>query len=516
MPSSGPLPVLNKNPWHIAILVLTFGIVMLLVAFREPVGRAVSLWISNSSYNHCFLIIPISLYIVWEKRHAVQGLVPEPNFWGVLGVTVFGLVWLIFAVSNVSEGEQFAVVIMIQFMILGVLGWQICRRLMLPILYLWLLVPSGAFMLPLLQEMATNQTELLLQLVDIPVYREGYYIDTPHGSYHIAPGCGGLNFILTSIALGPLFAYLVYSSFAKRVIACVSLIAVAIIANGVRIFGIIALAELTNQRIDIVDDHILYGWGFFALTLVIFGFIAVRFADQSQEQRADDLAPSMSQIPTFPVMTMVAAALSALIVAGSIAAYGASVRNISMAEGHLVVALPSDIDDWTQKAAPSNWTPHFPNADSQIHARFEGARCCIDMAVAYYWRQSEDHELLTFGNSIADGENWRRLSQNHRTVIVDGQPLRFIAATLSSGANRRIVWYWYWVDGRMTDRSLVAKMRQAKATLFFGDQRAAMISISTEVTTKTEAAEVRLLDFLEKMPDMSALLASAQWHPLEP
>lgn len=516
MPSSGPLPVLNKNPWHIAILVLTFGIVMLLVAFREPVGHAVSLWISNSSYNHGFLIIPISLYIVWEKRHAVQGLVPEPNFWGVLGVTVFGFAWLIFAVSNVSEGEQFAVVIMIQFMILGVLGWQICRQLMLPILYLWLLVPSGAFMLPFLQEMATNQTELFLKLVNIPVYREGYYIDTPHGAYHIAPGCGGLNFILTSITLGPLFAYLVYTSFAKRVIACVSLIAVAIIANGVRIFGIIALAELTNRRIDIVDDHILYGWGFFALILVIFGFIGVRFADESQENRADDLVPSMSRIPAFPVITMTAVALSALIVAGSIAAYGASVRNISRAEGSLVLALPSDMSDWTQKAAPRNWAPHFPNADGQIHARFEGPRCCIDMAVAYYWRQSEDHELLAFGNSIADGENWRRLNQNHRTVIVNGQPLRLIAATLSSGPDRRIVWYWYWVDERMTDRGLVAKMRQAKATLFFGDQRAAMISISTEVTTKIEAAEDRLLDFLEKMPDMNALLASAQWRPVEP
>ncbi len=138
------------------------------------------------------------------------------------------------------------------------------------------------------------------------------------------------------------------------------------------------------------------------------------------------------------------------------------------------------------------------------------------MAIAYYWQQSDDHELLAYGNSIADGINWGRMSQNRRTVIIDGRPVQFIAATLNSGMNRRIVWYTYWVDGRMTTGSVAAKILQAKTTLFFGDQRAAMISFSTDVTTETQSAEAQLLDFLEKMPDLGAFLASAQWRLVEP
>ena len=49
--------------------------------------------------------------------------------------------------------------------------------------------------------------------------------------------------------------------------------------NGVRIAGIIALAHWGGQRLNIVDDHLLYGWGFFAIVLLGAGYTASFFAD---------------------------------------------------------------------------------------------------------------------------------------------------------------------------------------------------------------------------------------------
>ena len=53
----------------------------------------------------------------------------------------------------------------------------------------------------------------------------------------------------------------------------------AIVMNGVRIAGIIALAHWGGQRLNIVDDHLLYGWGFFAIVLLGAGYTGSFFAD---------------------------------------------------------------------------------------------------------------------------------------------------------------------------------------------------------------------------------------------
>ena len=57
---------------------------------------------------------------------------------------------------------------------------------------------------------------------------------------------------------------------------------------------------------------------------------------------------------------------------------------------------------------------------------------------------------------------------------------------------------------------------QAKTTLLWGEKQAAMIAVSSEVTTDTEAAQALLADFLAQFPDFSAMLVSAQWKPLQP
>jgi EpsI family protein len=48
-----------------------------------------------------------------------------------------------------------------------------------------------------------------------------------------------------------------------------------------------------------------------------------------------------------------------------------------------------------------------------------------------------------------------------------------------SGVQERLVFVWYWVDGRLTADPLVAKLLQAKAVLFGGVDAAAVLVASS-------------------------------------
>ena len=109
----------------------------------------------------------------------------------------------------------------------------------------------------------------------------------PTGRYHIEPGCAGLNFLLATVALAPLYAYLMYRSAWKRLAAVVIALFLAVVMNGVRIAGIIALTHWSDRKLNIVDDHLLYGWGFFALVLLAAGYVGSFFADGETGSNAE-------------------------------------------------------------------------------------------------------------------------------------------------------------------------------------------------------------------------------------
>ena len=244
------------------------GIVTLVALFWNTAASAIDLWWGQPTYNYAFLILPISAFLVWRKREELSAEVPNGSLWGVAAVATFALVWLVSDLAEINEGRHIAFVGMMLGILLACFGWQIFKILLFPFLYLWLLVPTGTVFLPLLQQIATSISSEIVRWLGIPVYVEGFFIEVPSGRYHIEPGCAGLNFILATAALAPLYAYLFYRSFWKRLAAVVLALVLAIVMNGVRIAGIIALTHWGDPKLNIVDDHLLYGWGFFALVLL--------------------------------------------------------------------------------------------------------------------------------------------------------------------------------------------------------------------------------------------------------
>ena len=265
--ASGPSPA-RRRAWRLSLGLAAAGIVLAIVLLSDTVTSAVSLWWNSSAYNHGFLIAPISAWLVWLKRRELAAVTPTGSLLGAAVTAGFAVLWLTADAADVDEGRHIAFVGIVQGILLACLGWRVCVVLAFPILYLWLMVPAGSPLLPLLQDIATRISSGIIGWSGIPIWVEGAYIEVPTGAYHVALECAGLNFILATLAISPLYAYLFYRSMWKRVLAVVAALVLAVVMNGVRIAGIIMLAHWSGHRINIVDDHLLYGWGFFALVLL--------------------------------------------------------------------------------------------------------------------------------------------------------------------------------------------------------------------------------------------------------
>lgn len=258
---------------------LFVSVTALLVIFATTAATAVDQWATSSAYSYAFLVAPISAFLIWRDRAALAGAVPAPYAPGLVVVAVFAGAWLIADILSISEGRHIGLMGMIQGTVLAVIGIGLYRALAFPLLYLWLMVPTGTVLIAPLQHLSHAGALFLIRLSGIPVFAEGMLIEVPEGRFSVEPGCAGLNFILAALALSLLYAKLNYRTPMAR-LRCVALaLTAAVVSNIVRIYLIIVLTQVTHRQFDIAADHLLYGWGFFGVIMLAMMWWGGRFAD---------------------------------------------------------------------------------------------------------------------------------------------------------------------------------------------------------------------------------------------
>jgi exosortase A len=506
--SAAPAPI--DAAWPLTIGAVLLGLALILLLFHDTVADIVGLWAIDSAYNHGFLIIPISLYLIWERQATIAPIRPRPNIWGVAIIAPFGLLWLVSDVADIDMASQYAVVGIIQGFLFTLLGWPAFRSMLFPLCYLWLLVPAGSSMLPSLQSLAASLTTEGIRLIGIPIFAEGLYLTVPTGIYRIAPGCAGLNFLLSGFAIALLYGNLIYRGWIKRTATVVATLVIALLANAIRIIGIIWIAHIAGQYIDIAADHLLYGWGFFGIIIAVMMWYGLRYRDPDADEEPVAARPGLDPARTARLTATLIAAVAVATVAPTYAVYTGSAPPLAPV---VSLALPASTGPWREDPTGSTWHAKFPGAGAQVQRTYALENTRVDLFIAYYWRQGEGHELVGWGNKIADDETWQQLGSRAGRVRIDGARHDVGVAQLSSGNRRRHVWHWYWVDGRYTASAMVAKLLQIKSELLRGERRSAFIAVSTEPEIEAAAAEAAVQDLLDALSPMSRILTSAALAP---
>ena len=248
---------------------LAIGIALISAMFLREIQAAIEVWTASTAYSHCYLVLPMTLYLLWERRDVISCRRAEPELrfvWAAIPLTLF---WLMAERLGIMEARQLAVVAGIELLFLTVLGRRLYWHISGPLLFLFFLVPFGAFLTPGLQQFTADFSIIGLNLLGIPNFSDGFTIETPAGVFFVAEACAGLRFLIASIAFGVFYSLLSYVSPTRRALFIAASIIVPIIANGFRALGIVVLGQVLGSAEAAAADHLIYGWVFFSVVMLL-------------------------------------------------------------------------------------------------------------------------------------------------------------------------------------------------------------------------------------------------------
>ncbi len=335
-------PAVWHRGWVMTVALLVVGAIAFGYAFADDIAHALFVWNDSTAYNHCYLILPISAYLIWERRRALAARAPRLTLRPLLAMAPVALLWLVANKAHIMEGRQLAAMTLFELFVLSVLGIRAWRVIAFALIYLYFLVPAGAFLTPALQDFAARFAVHGVELLGVPVYSDGMDIEVPGARFTVAEACAGLRFLIASVALGTLYGYMMYRSWRRRAAFIAVSIVVPIIANGFRVLGIVMLGYWLGDAKAATADHLIYGWVFFSFVSLMLILMGLPFR-QEVPSFSETAPPADATYRPRPVMIgAVAASLvlvclltSPAIVDGLIgSAVGQGVSGIKHAIGH--------------------------------------------------------------------------------------------------------------------------------------------------------------------------------------
>lgn len=275
--------------WRRPLALLALLWTAIAALFARDIAHMVGIWWSSSTYNHILLIPPLIIWLVAERSGLIAPLRPDPWRPGIALLACAAMVWLAGQTSDIALLRHLGAVLMLQAAVAAALGPLLVRALAFPMAYALFLVPFGDEVVPLFQHLTAQLMMPLLTLAGIPASLDGLYITTPSGMFVVAEACSGVMFLVAMAAFAILAAHLCFKSWQRRIIFVVSALLTTIIANALRAFGTIAIAEQYGHQYARGVDHLVYGWVFFAVTIIAVMLVARRWFDRPANDPAIDL-----------------------------------------------------------------------------------------------------------------------------------------------------------------------------------------------------------------------------------
>ena len=502
-------------------------LVGLLLFYADTASSMVTTWSRSDTYAHAFLVPPITLWLIWRRRDRLARMTPQPQPWVLLPMALTGLLWLLGYLASVTAAMQIALVAMIVLLVPAVAGLAVARELMFPLGFLFFAVPIGEFLTPFMIARTADATVAALRWTGVPVYREGMEFVIPSGHWSVVEACSGVRYLIASFMVGTLFAYLNYRSTRRRLLFVAVSLLVPIVANWMRAYLIVMLGHLSNNRIATGVDHLVYGWVFFGIVIMMMFIVGARWAEPDDPGPTSASASASAEAQPAALSARpaaVAALLAGVVLAVTWPQLAAIAVQDAESQRDPQLKLPDMLaDHWRASDQPAaDWAPGFLNpsiAADRTYVR-DGRR--VGVYVAYYRGQSADRKLVTSTNTLAGvGKHarWRQISGGKREVAdIDGSTTVLTARLRDSevaglgSSDRLLVWQVYWVNDRLVASDSLAKIEGALARLLGrGDEGAVLLFYTPYIEGNVAAAESTLQAFVgPQLQTLQALLRTTR------
>ena len=409
---SSPAQALSPA-WRAGLIRLGLLWLVSAAATAHEWGAMAEQWWTISTYAHVLLIPAILGWQVWHRWPQARVLQPLCWFPG-LGLFVGAvLLWVLGTLAGVAEAAQAGAVAMLMAGVPLMLGARVTAAFLFPVCYMAFLIPFGDEIVPPLQTITAKLTILLVQISGIPAHIDGVFIDTPAGLFEVAEACSGVKFLIAMIAFGTLAANVCFRSWPRRIAFMVVCVVVPVLANGVRAWGTIYVAQIKGADYAGGFDHIVYGWFFFAAVIAaIFGmswpFFDRGINDPMIDGAAIAASPRLARWEATPMLARGAGVGAALVLVVALGWSAVAQRLVAPMPRHIE---PPVVAGWHRVGTPLlvDWAPRLGGADHHIQLRYaddEGR--IVDMVYGLYAAQGPGKKASGFGEgALPVGTAWQ-------------------------------------------------------------------------------------------------------------
>jgi exosortase A len=500
----------TPRAWVFSTALVLSALVWLLGWYGETAHSMVATWASSDTFAHGFLIFPISAYLIWARRDEISRIHPAPNLLALPLLAGAGFAWLLGRASDAMVVEQYSFVLMISLIVAIIFGSQVAKALAFPLVFLLFAVPAGEVLLPPLMNFTADFTVSALQATGIPVYREGRHFTIPSGNWSVVEECSGLRYLIASLTLGCLYAWLTYCSLARRLLFVAMSIVVPIIANGFRAYMIVMMGHISGMRLAAGIDHFIYGWVFFGFVMLLLFWIGSFW-------REERLVPKHRVFPEERPNshTSLHGVLGASLAVAAVVAVWPAYSVFLDAPSADVPALkvPPATDGWElTNGRLTEFVPYYLHPRAEVSQTYIKGGNKVGLYIAYYNHQRQGAELINSQNTLVTTKNkhWANVGEETQESRL-GEAGFAARRTLLRGQNQRLLaWHWYWTEGHYTVNPYLVKLLKAKSKLLGDGDDAAFVAVYTVYEYRAEAAHAVLQEFLRDMlPQITTSLKNA-------
>ena len=444
------------------LVVLSLLIFAWAVVYKDALVGMEAIWSRSDTFAHGHFILPISLWLLWRDKRQLLLSTVQPSLLALLALAVSLFAGLFAYAADINVLEQLSAVASLIFLLWMLLGNKLTWRYKFPLAYLLFAVPMGENLIPWLQDVTAWFTVFFLKLNGIPVYVDGLYIQIPTGMFEVAVACSGIRYLIASAAVGALYGYLTYQKTHKQIIFFIFALLLPILANGIRAYGIVAIAYYSDMEYATGADHLIYGWLFFGLIIMLMFWIGGFFADKvAVEDKLETSNKALLSVQDGKILLIPLLSLPLLLC------------TLLLLKDIPVLNLTEESSNKVQNNLTS-WGIRFDDAfESNLTIENSG----LEKFNAVYGNKQDKGELISWENVTHNHNLWTIVASDILTIA--NKPVKLVHLRDKNGKQRSYL-YQYKIGNFYSVSDNIAKLRQAWNSLSrqsdFSEIRAISIS----------------------------------------
>lgn len=277
---------LQPAPRRLPYAQIVWFFALLVIVYLPVLSVMVKEWVELEDMGHAFFVPVVAGYIIWNDRERILAQ-PVKRCWPAIGLIFWGFFQMILGFLG---AEMFVSRSGFLFAVIGVIwtlaGTAVLRTLAFPLFMLVFMIRIPQFLnqqltFPL-QLLASQIATSALDLLGIPVLRDGNIIELASQKLQVVEACSGIRSLLSLTFLSLVYAYIFDNRRWMRPVLFVLTIPLAIAANACRVTLTGVISQYKREWAE-GFFHSFEGWVIFMVALaglIVVHRIICRFAPQ--------------------------------------------------------------------------------------------------------------------------------------------------------------------------------------------------------------------------------------------